>query len=83
MKKSIKQDNKIYKGTHGNLKLLVDFLPSPEEFVRKNTNRKVTIALSDVSIDFFKTESKKLKTPYQRLIRDVLQEYVNHMTQTT
>lgn len=80
MKKSI-QTNKgqVFRGTQGNMRIVVDFLPKPAELVRKQAVHKVTIALSDVSVNYFKTESKKLRTPYQRLIRNLLQEYVEQM----
>jgi predicted DNA binding CopG/RHH family protein len=53
-----------------------DFLPRPEELVFKKPTRKVTIALDQESIDFFKAEAKRLNLPYQRMIRVLLQEYI-------
>jgi len=38
----------------GKVKLVEDFLPSPEELVLKDETIKVTISLSKASIDFFK-----------------------------
>jgi len=38
----------------GKVKVVSDFLPSPEELVFKDETVKVTIALSKVSVDFFK-----------------------------
>ena len=38
----------------GNLKIVPDFLPRPEELVFRDEGVKVTIALSKRSIDFFK-----------------------------
>jgi predicted DNA binding CopG/RHH family protein len=63
------------------LKPVKDFLPRPEELVFKNPTRKVTIALDQASIDFFKAEATRLKVPYQRMIRVLLQEYVERMKQ--
>jgi predicted DNA binding CopG/RHH family protein len=54
-----------------------DFLPRPEALVFKNARRKVTITLDQGSIDFFKAEAARLKVPYQRMIRNLLTEYVN------
>jgi predicted DNA binding CopG/RHH family protein len=54
----------------------IEFLPQPEELVFKKETRKVTIALDQESIDFFKAEAKRLDVPYQRMIRVLLQEYV-------
>ena len=53
-----------------------DFLPPAEELVFKENNTKVTIALSQSSIEFFKREAKKHHTQYQKMIRNLLDEYV-------
>ena len=53
-----------------------DFLPRPEELVFKQPARKVTIILDEKSIAFFKTEAAHLQVPYQRMIRNLLSEYV-------
>lgn len=58
-----------------------DFLPRPEELVFKNPRRKVTITLDQKSIDFFKAEAQRLHVPYQRMIRTLLQEYVERIQQ--
>jgi predicted DNA binding CopG/RHH family protein len=58
-----------------------DFLPKPEELVFKHPRRKVTITLDQTSIDFFKAEATRLNVPYQRMIRNLLQAYVEHMKQ--
>lgn len=39
---------------------------------------KVTIALSKRSVDFFKAEAHKSHTQYQRMIRRLLDAYVDH-----
>ena len=49
----------------GKVKLVEDFLPSPEELVLKDETIKVTISLSKASVDFFKNEAKKYNTQYQ------------------
>ena len=43
----------------GKVKVISDFLPSPEELALKDETVKVTIALSKTSIEFFKKEAKK------------------------
>ncbi len=58
-----------------------DFLPRPEELVFKNPARKVTITLDEKSIAFFKTEAERLRVPYQRMIRNLLSEYVERQQQ--
>lgn len=53
-----------------------DFLPRPEALVFKPPARKVTITLDEKSIAFFKAEAAHLQVPYQRMIRNLLSEYV-------
>ncbi|MFT5425886.1 MAG: putative DNA binding CopG/RHH family protein [Gammaproteobacteria bacterium] len=60
----------------GELEIIEDFLPRPEELVFKEDNSKVTIALSRQSIKFFKSQAKKHNTQYQKMIRNLLDEYV-------
>lgn len=62
----------------GEIRLVPDFLPSPEELVLKNRNTKVTIALSADSVAYFKEIAKKHHTQYQKIIRQLLDEYVAH-----
>jgi predicted DNA binding CopG/RHH family protein len=64
----------------GNVKVISDFLPSPEELVLKDETVKVTIALSKISVDFFKKEAKKYNTQYQKMIRRLLDEYATHQS---
>jgi len=60
----------------GDMKLIPDFLPSPEELALKQQNTKVTISLSSKSIAYFKDTAKKHHMPYQKMIRQLLDEYV-------
>jgi predicted DNA binding CopG/RHH family protein len=46
--------------------------------VLKEDGVKVTISLSQKSVDFFKAYAKKSNIPYQRMIRRLLDEYVGH-----
>ena len=59
----------------GRVRVIPDFLPSPEELALKDETVKVTIALSRTSVEFFKKEAKKYNTPYQKMIRRLLDEY--------
>jgi predicted DNA binding CopG/RHH family protein len=60
------------------MKVISDFLPSPAELSRKNENTKVTISLSSESVAFFKAAAKKHHMQYQKMIRQLLDEYVSH-----
>ena len=62
----------------GKVKVVKDFLPSPEELAFKEETVKVTISLSKASIEFFKNEAKRHHTQYQKMIRRLLDEYVSH-----
>jgi len=59
----------------GNLRIVNDFLPPPDQLVLKEENIKVTIALKKASIDFFKKEAQKHHTSYQKMIRQVIDWY--------
>ena len=59
----------------GDLQVIPDFLPSPEELALKEDTVKVTISLSRGSVEFFKEEAKKHKTQYQKMIRRLLDVY--------
>jgi predicted DNA binding CopG/RHH family protein len=61
----------------GEVEVIRDFLPSPEELAFKEDTVKVTIALSKSSVDFFKREAKKHNTKYQQMIRRLLDEYTS------
>jgi predicted DNA binding CopG/RHH family protein len=64
------------------LKVVADFLPSPEELAFREEGVKVTIALSKRSIEFFKQEAAKHGTQYQRMIRRLLDTYARHHSKT-
>jgi len=61
----------------GEVRILNDFLPSPEELAFKDKKVKVTMTLSQASVDFFKAEAKKHHTSYQAMIRQLLDIYAN------
>ena len=62
------------------VKVVEDFLPSPDELAFREETVKVTIALSKTSLDFFKQEAAKRQVSYQRMIRRLLDEYTLHHT---
>jgi hypothetical protein len=67
----------------GEIQVVPDFLPSPVELAFREEGVKVTLALSKKSIDFFKSEAAKHHTQYQRMIRRLLDAYVDAQTLTT
>ena len=60
----------------GDVEVVADFLPSPAELAFREDGVKVTLALSKTSVDFFKSEASKHHTQYQRMIRRLLDSYV-------
>src|SRR2546422_8747782 len=61
-----------------NLRVVPDFLPSPEDLVFRDEGVKVTISLSKRSVEFFKNQARKHNTQYQRMIRRLLDAYAEH-----
>lgn len=62
----------------GELRVVKDFLPPPDQLILKEDNIKITIALKKSSIDFFKKEAKKQHTSYQKMIRQVIDWYASY-----
>jgi len=62
----------------GKVKIMTDFLPSPDDLVKKEESVKVTLVLSKASVDYFKDLAKKKHTPYQKMIRMLLDKYAAH-----
>ena len=60
----------------GKIEIVADFLPSPQELAFREEGTKITLALSKKSVDFFKSEATKHHTQYQRMIRRLLDSYV-------
>ncbi|WP_423064293.1 CopG family transcriptional regulator [Candidiatus Paracoxiella cheracis] len=61
----------------GDVKVVKDFLPSPSELVLKGDTVKVTLSLTKESVDFFKKEAKNHHTQYQKMIRNLLDQYAH------
>lgn len=60
----------------GEPKVIRDFLPSPDELAFREEDVKVTITLSKRSVDFFKSKAAQSDMQYQRMIRRLLDAYV-------
>ena len=61
----------------GEPSLVTDFLPSPEELSLRKKNTKITISLSSESVEYFKQQAEIHHTQYQKMIRQLLDEYVS------
>jgi len=73
MKNKIKYTNEPM----GELKVIKDFLPPPDQLVLKEENVKITISLKKSSVEFFKKEAQRHRTSYQKMIRRVIDWYAS------
>lgn len=71
MKNKIKYSNEPIE-----VKVVSDFLPKPENLILSEKKTKVTLTLTQKSLDFFKSAAKKHKASYQAMIRRLLDYYV-------
>ena len=65
----------------GEIRVVPDFVPSPAQLAFRDEGVKVTLALSRKSVDFFKAEASRHHTQYQRMIRRLLDAYVERQPQ--
>jgi predicted DNA binding CopG/RHH family protein len=61
----------------GELRIIKDFLPKPEELALREENVKITISLNKSSIEFFKKKAKEQRTSYQKMIRRLIDWYAS------
>ncbi len=61
----------------GEVKVIKDFLPPPDQLVLREEKVKVTISLNKRSIELFKKEAKKQGNSYQKMIRRVIDFYAS------
>ncbi len=73
MKNKIKYTDELM----GDLRVVRDFLPPPDQLALKEENVKITISLRKSSVDFFKKEAQKHRTSYQKMIRRVVDWYAS------
>ena len=55
--------------------IVEDFLPPPDKLVFKEQSVKVTLALSQRSIEFFKAKAREYNVPYQAMIKRIVDLY--------
>lgn len=64
-------------GTLTDVNPILDFLPSPAELAgREAEAEKITISLDKPTVDFFKAQAALFGASYQRMIRELLRDYV-------
>lgn len=79
MKKKIKYSDEPL----NELNMVSDFLPTPLELSLRNRNTKITISLSTESINFFKDQARTHDMQYQKMIRQLLDDYVTQQKALT
>jgi len=60
----------------GELRRIEDFLPPPSELAVPEQTIMVTLRLKESSVDFFKRQAKKHHTKYQKMLRSLVDKYV-------
>ena len=71
MKNIIKYNNEPIEA-----RVISDFLPRPEDLILKEKKTRVTLTLTQKSLDFFKSAAKKHSASYQAMIRRLIDYYV-------
>ena len=77
----MKQEIKYTNEKIGEVKIVKDFLPKPEDLVFREETIKVTLNLSKSSVNFFKKIAKKHGSRYQKVIRNLLDAYSSHYSE--
>ncbi len=72
----MKKNDRLEVSPKGKLTIIDDFLPPPAQLVRREDTVRVTSEYTKTSIDFLKKEAKKAKVPYQRMLRSLIDLYV-------
>lgn len=75
--RSMKNKIKYTDEPMGELRVVKDFLPPPNQLVFKEENVKITISLKKSSVEFFKKEAQKHHTSYQKMIRRIIDWYAS------
>lgn len=72
----MKKTTRFEDAPKGKLAVVKDFLPPPAQLSRKEDTVKITSEFTRSSIEFLKEEAKKAKVPYQKMLRVLLDRYV-------
>lgn len=68
------------KGEIGRVRIVEDFLPSPDDLAASDDNVKVTLSLTRRSVRYFKHEAERRRVPYQRMIRALVDVFAERHT---
>ena len=81
MKKKIRYSNKFSnenKISAKSLKVIKDFLPTPEELFPKDEKVKITIEIDVETYQFFQQLALSYDKKYQPLMREILRQYARN-----
>jgi predicted DNA binding CopG/RHH family protein len=53
-----------------------DFLPPPDQLVKREETIKITLEVTRNSLEFFKEKAQQEHVPYQRMLRGLIDSYV-------
>jgi predicted DNA binding CopG/RHH family protein len=59
----------------GEVTIVADFLPPPEQLIPKKSTVRVTMEFTRESIEYFKQEAKRHNASYQAMIRNLVDAY--------
>ena len=66
-----------YEMPKGPVRVIKDYLPPPSELIYPRETVKITIEIDKSSVAFFKEQALKHHTKYQKMIRELLDQYVS------
>jgi len=69
----------IFEGTFGPMMLIPNFLPPPEELAEAIKHPKITMTVTARTLKYFKSQANRLGSSYQRMMRNLLDAYVEKM----
>lgn len=80
MKKKTKYTNEPSDVDLDAARVVKDFLPPPDQLIFKEKTVKITLSLSENSVNFFKDQAGKHGLKYQQMIRSLIDKYVSAHT---
>jgi predicted DNA binding CopG/RHH family protein len=60
-----------------------DFLPPPDQLVKRDDTVKITLEITRESLEFFKEKAQQEHVPYQRMLRGLIDSYAKHHQRPT
>lgn len=61
---------------------VADFLPPPDQLVKRDETVKITLEVTRESLEFFKEKAQQEHVPYQRMLRGLIDSYARQHQQS-